>query len=115
MANDFDPLAGMGGQKPKRQKRVQKSDALKNMSSKAKVVSNRKTDAKGRARKTLYISDELQVRIEDVANAEGATISDMYEWMLVQGLLAYEDGARPDFDKREVRRSLITDYSRLKG
>lgn len=70
-------------------------------------ASGRKTDAKGRIRKTIFLPPDMIWEIDQTIEAEGYTSKmDFYHWLIVRGWQAWKDGVRPDSDSaaaKEIR------------
>jgi len=100
MSKSFDdPLAKLSGKTT-----VPKFDAPTDALAQRSVcsVKSKNTTKAGRfQRKTVVVLPEQVDYIAEIAKREGVGKMAMWRWVLDQGLLAYEDGARPE--KAEAR------------
>ena len=76
-------------------------------SQRAAKVTGRKTDAAGRVRKTIFLEPTTINVIEDLASAEGYTKMDFYEWLVLMGMEQFEEGVRPEIERRQVVKGRI--------
>lgn len=67
-------------------------------------ASGRKTDAKGRIRKTIFLPPEMVWKIDQTIEAEGYTSKmDFYHWLIESGWNAWLDGQRPEADNSAAK------------
>lgn len=60
-------------------------------------VTHDKSLVRGRRRKTIFLTDNILMEIEQIISQEGYSVMDFYEWLVSKGIEQYRQGVRPEF------------------